>query len=126
MVLSPVLVFTTLLVSGIGYADYVHLEWNITWVRAAPDGFSRPMIGINHQWPCPQVDVNLGDIIVADVYNGLGNESTSIHWHGFHQNTTNMMDGAVGVTQCAIPPGQSLRYEFAVCKPQVQGLHTRK
>ncbi|KAL2838445.1 Cupredoxin [Aspergillus pseudoustus] len=90
----------------------VHLEWDVGWVWAASDGFARPMIGINGHWPCPQVDVNLGDRISVDVHNHLGNQSTGIHWHGFRQNMTGMMDGSTEVTQCAIPPGESMRYEF--------------
>jgi iron transport multicopper oxidase len=50
----------------------------------------------------------------VNVYNGLGNQSTSIHWHGFHQNGTSEMDGAVGFSQCPIPPGHSFTYDFNV------------
>jgi FtsP/CotA-like multicopper oxidase with cupredoxin domain len=57
------------------------------------------------------VQANEGDTLVVDVHNQMTN-STSIHWHGFHQNGTNFMDGTVGVTNCAIPPGESFRYEF--------------
>lgn len=45
----------------------------------------------------------------------LGNQSTSMHWHGLYQNGTSSMDGAVGVTQCDIPPGRSMTYNFTVC-----------
>lgn len=92
----------------------VHLEWDITWVNAAPDGFERPVIGINGQWPCPQVDLDFGDRLIVDVYNSLGNQSTGIHWHGLHMYMTGVMDGATGATQCPIPPGQHMRYDFQV------------
>ena len=98
-------------------ANLVYYNWHITWVHAAPDGFSRPVIGINGQWPCPQVDVNKGDQLVIDVYNDLGNQSTGIHWHGLHQYMTGYMDGTSGVTQCPIPPGQHMRYEVDVRAP---------
>lgn len=100
----------------LAWAEDVHLEWDITWVWAAPDGFARPLIGINGEWPCPQVDVNLGDRVIVDVYNDLGNQTTGIHWHGFHQYMTGMMDGSSEVTQCPIPPGEKMRYEFMVSR----------
>jgi iron transport multicopper oxidase len=99
---------------GFTAAKDIHLDWNITWVWAAPDGFGRPMIGINNEWPCPIVNADLGDHLIVDVHNGLGNQSTGIHWHGFHQYMTGTMDGSNQVTQCALPPGSSMRYEFDV------------
>lgn len=95
-------------------AKDVHLDWNVTWVRAAPNGHERPVIGINGQWPCPQIDVDLGDRLIVDLYNGLGNESTGIHWHGFHQYMTGTMDGASDVTQCPLAPGSRMTYDFTV------------
>lgn len=96
-------------------AKDVYLDWNVTWVNAAPDGFERPVIGINGQWPCPQIDVDLGDRLIVDVYNGLGNQSTGIHWHGFHQYHSAVMDGSSSVTQCPLPPGEHMQYHFDVC-----------
>lgn len=96
-------------------AKTAYYNWTIGWTTAAPDGFERPVIGINGQWPCPQVDVDVGDTVVVDVYNDLGNQSTSIHWHGIHQYGSNSMDGATGFTQCPIAPGQKFTYEFVVC-----------
>ncbi|KGO77348.1 Multicopper oxidase, type 2 [Penicillium italicum] len=99
---------------GLAAAKDVYLNWNLTWVNASPDGFQRPVIGINGQWPCPQIDVNVGDQLIVDVYNGLGNESTAIHWHGMRQFGSGVMDGAVGVTQCPLPPGSHMQYHFDV------------
>ena len=98
-----------------GSAKDVHLDWNVTWVSAAPNGHQRPVIGINGEWPCPQIDVNLGDRLIVDLYNGLGNQSTGIHWHGFHQYMTGTMDGASDVTQCPLAPGSKMTYDFTVC-----------
>ena len=95
-------------------AKDVHLSWNITWVNAAPNGHERPVIGINNHWPCPQLDVDLGDRLIVDVYNGLGNESTGIHWHGFRQYMSGTMDGATHATQCGIAPGGKMTYDFVV------------
>jgi iron transport multicopper oxidase len=95
-------------------AKVVHHNWHITWVNAAPDGFERPVIGINGSWPCPQIDVDLGDRLIIDVHNDLGNQTTGIHWHGLYQYMTGYMDGVPGVTQCPIPPGKNMRYEVEV------------
>lgn len=95
-------------------AKVVYLQWDITWVNAAPDGYERPVIGINNQWPCPQIDAEVGDRLVVDVTNSLGNQSTAIHWHGIHQYATGVMDGDSFVAQCPIPPGSSIRYDFTV------------
>ncbi|CAI7678208.1 unnamed protein product [Penicillium discolor] len=109
---------------GLAAAKDVYFNWNITWVNAAPDGFERPVIGINGQWPCPQIDVDVGDQLIVDVYNGLGNESTSIHWHGMRQEGSGVMDGAVGVTQCALPPGSQMQYHFDITEPGTYWYHS--
>lgn len=98
----------------VSFAKDVYHDWHITWVNAAPDGFTRPVIGINGHWPCPQIDLDKGDRLIIDVYNDLGNQSTGIHWHGLHEYMTGYMDGTSGVTQCPIPPGRHMRYEVNV------------
>lgn len=95
-------------------AKTVTYNWNIGWVLAAPDGFIRPVIGINGEWPCPEIHVDVGDRLVVNVYNGLGNQSTSIHWHGINQIGTPEMDGATDTSQCPIAPGSSMTYDFTV------------
>lgn len=89
-------------------------NWSIDWVRAAPDGFERPVIGINGQWPCPALEVDVGEEVTIIVHNNLGNETTSLHFHGLSQMHTNEMDGPVGVTQCPIPPGSTFTYKWTV------------
>lgn len=97
-------------------AATVTYDFNITWVRANPDGdFERPTVGINGQWPIPQITVTKGDQLVVNVNNQLGNQTASLHFHGIFQNGTTNMDGAVGVTQCSIPIGGSFTYDFKVC-----------
>lgn len=96
-------------------AETLSYDWNITWVLANPDGMAlRPVIGVNHQWPPPVINATKGDRIIAKVTNGLGNETTSVHWHGLYQNGTNYMDGPPGVVQCPIVPGHSVTYNFTV------------
>lgn len=90
-------------------------NFTIGWVHANPDGaFVRPTIGINGKWPIPRIDVNVGDRLVIEVYNDLGNQSTSLHFHGLFMNGSTHMDGPSQVSQCAIPPGSSFTYNFTV------------
>ncbi|KAI0147749.1 Cupredoxin [Xylariaceae sp. FL1272] len=96
-------------------ADTINLDWNITWVYANPDGMAvRPVIGINNEWPLPLLNLTKGDRVVAKVTNNLGNETTSMHWHGLFQNGTSYMDGPPMVNQCEIPPGMSVTYNFTL------------
>lgn len=100
-------------------AETVTFDWNITWVTANPDGQQeRPVIGINGQWPIPALNLTKGDRVIANVHNQLGNQSTSIHWHGFFQHGTAEMDGPQGVTQCGIAPGATFTYNFTVRHPR--------
>ena len=103
------------LLSSLCLAKTVNLDFNVTWVTANPDGlFDRKVVGINGQWPLPVIEVDKGDQLVVNMYNGLGDKNASIHWHGMYQNGTNGMDGASGVTQCPIPPGYTFTYNFTV------------
>ncbi|KAJ5587200.1 Iron transport multicopper oxidase fetC [Penicillium hispanicum] len=96
-------------------AKTVTYDFNVTWVTANPDGlFDRKVVGINGQWPLPRIEVNRGDRLVVNMYNGLGDKNSSIHFHGMFQNTTNGMDGPSMLAQCPIPPGQSFTYNFTV------------
>lgn len=96
-------------------AKTVTADWSIDWVQASPDGFTRPVIGINGEWPCPILEADLGDTIVVNVVNNLGNETTGIHWHGMGQYGTPDMDGSIAGAQCPIPPGAEFTYQFKVC-----------
>ena len=72
------------------------------------------VIGINGEWPLPLIEVDKGDQLVVNMYNGLGDKSASIHFHGMFQNGTNEMDGASMINQCPIIPGSSFLYDFSV------------
>ncbi|KAL8697118.1 MAG: hypothetical protein Q9224_002461, partial [Gallowayella concinna] len=106
------MLLTLLLFVSSAIAATVTYDFNVTWVTAQPDGFSRPTMGINGQWPLPHITATVGDKVIVNVVNGLGNQTTSLHFHGLYQNGTPHMDGPVGVTQCSIPPGGSFVYEF--------------
>ncbi|EJT99732.1 multicopper oxidase 2A [Dacryopinax primogenitus] len=80
----------------------------------APDTFARPMLVVNGTYPGPTLLANQNDRLIITVYNQLPNVSTAIHWHGLYQNTTPFYDGTHGISQCGIPPGQSLVYNFTL------------
>lgn len=99
-------------------AATVTYDFDIGWVMANPDGmFERPTIGINGQWPLPQIRATVGDRVIVNVNNRLGNQSTTLHFHGLFMNGSTEMDGPAGVSQCGIPPGSSFKYDFTVSHP---------
>ncbi|GME31209.1 Laccase-1 precursor [Neofusicoccum parvum] len=76
------------------------------------DGFCRPMLLINNQFPGPTINAEWGDNLELTVVNNMQDNGTSIHWHGIRQLNSCQMDGANGVTECPIPPGKSFTYKF--------------
>ncbi len=67
--------------------------------------------GYNGQTPGPLIEAVEGDRVRIYVTNRLP-EPTSVHWHGIF--LPNGMDGVAGLTQAAIPVGQTFRYEFTL------------
>ncbi|KAL1839341.1 hypothetical protein VTJ49DRAFT_1637 [Mycothermus thermophilus] len=117
------LLFLVLWIGGAS-ADTVTYDWNITWVWASPDGFAREVIGVNNQWPCPLIEATVGDTVVINLYNQLGNQTCGLHFHGIDQANTPWMDGPSGVTQCGVPPDTSLKYQFTVDHPGTYWYHS--
>ncbi|KAF8860882.1 FET Ferroxidase [Acephala macrosclerotiorum] len=105
-------------------AKTVTFDWSVDWVSVSPDGFERPAIGINGQWPCPTITVDIGDRVIVNLKNNLGNETTAIHWHGLYQTGTAQMDGPAMVNQCPIPPGSSFTYDFEINQPGTYWYHS--
>lgn len=100
-------------------------DFNITRLEANPDNaFKRSVIGINGQWPIPTIMADVGDTVIVNVLNQLGDEDTSLHFHGLYQNGTNEMDGVAAVTQCPIGPGSSFTYKFEVNQPGTYWYHS--
>ena len=111
----PILLGLILLFTIVSKAATVTYDFNITWVRANPDGlFERPTIGINNQWPLPVMTATKGDQVIVNVNNQLGNQSTTLHFHGIFQNGTAEMDGPAHASQCPIPAGSQFTYNFTV------------
>lgn len=82
-------VFLSLSLCQLAFAGFY--QWDITWVaNVAPDGFQRPVIGVNGKWPPPVLHAEVGERIIVVVSNKLGNQTTSLHWHGIRQFQTNV------------------------------------
>ncbi|XP_789921.3 L-ascorbate oxidase [Strongylocentrotus purpuratus] len=88
-------------------------------------GYARPVYSVNRQEPGPSIQVCENDIIKVHVHNRLQNEEgESIHWHGFHMQGTQHMDGVSGVTQCPINAGHDFTYEFIAEQPGTHWWHS--
>jgi FtsP/CotA-like multicopper oxidase with cupredoxin domain len=83
-------------------------------VREFAPGLTVNCWGYNGQTPGPLIEAVEGDRCRFYVTNKLS-EETSVHWHGVL--LPNGMDGVSGVTQKAIRPGETFRYEFTFTKP---------
>ncbi|KAJ8585102.1 Fet3 protein [Rhizopogon salebrosus TDB-379] len=92
-------------------AGIQELWWNVTYVQNAnPDGlFERRVIGVNGTWPPPPIEVSTADSLLVHVTNNIDRPAT-LHHHGMYFNSTSWMDGAIAVSQCGIPPGQTFDY----------------
>jgi iron transport multicopper oxidase len=121
----PVLAALLLVLLQVTEAATVTYDFNITWVRANPDGaFERPTIGINGKWPLPVLRATVGDQIVINLDNQLGNQTTTLHFHGLFMNGSTHMDGPAQVTQCSIPEGSKMTYNFTVDQPGTYWYHS--
>jgi hypothetical protein len=67
--------------------------------------------GYNESMPGPTIEATEGDRVRIILKNELP-EPTSIHWHGLE--VPNEMDGAAGVTQPPVVPGDTFVYEFTL------------
>lgn len=83
------------------------------------------MLVINGQSPGPVIEANMGDTIVVRVRNAMSNE-TSIHWHGMLMRGMPWMDGTASITQCGIPPGREMVYNWTVQTTGTTWYHAHK
>ena len=79
---------------------------------AIPEANRKSAILVNGQYPGPEINVYENDTVSINVVNRMISEGTSIHWHGIHPHATPWTDGAVGVTQAPIMPGENFTYSF--------------
>ncbi|KIK58304.1 hypothetical protein GYMLUDRAFT_45516 [Collybiopsis luxurians FD-317 M1] len=89
----------------------------------APDGYQRSTVLAGTtpdggSFPGPLISGQKGDRFIINVTDLLTDptmdRSTSIHWHGLFQKTTNYADGVAFVSQCPIAPNHSFIYDFSV------------
>lgn len=90
----------------------VEYTLEITNTTVAPDGIPRIALLVNGQMPGPLIEANWGDTVKVTVINRMQDNGTTIHFHGVRQNYTNQYDGVPSVTQCPIPPGESMTYTW--------------
>jgi FtsP/CotA-like multicopper oxidase with cupredoxin domain len=88
----------------------VEIEARIAELEFVP-GFKTPAWTYNGTVPGPMLRAKVGDRVIVHFTNSLP-EPTTIHWHGLR--VPNDMDGAPGVTQPAIEPGGTFRYEYTL------------
>ncbi|KAF7790127.1 hypothetical protein EIP86_001079 [Pleurotus ostreatoroseus] len=109
--------FFSLLLAGAASAAIGPItDLRITDGLVNADGFPRQAVLVDGQHPGPLIKGSKGDFFSINVVNRLTNstmrKSTSIHWHGLLQHGDNWADGAVGVNQCPVAPGNSFDYRF--------------
>jgi iron transport multicopper oxidase len=103
------------------FAKTVTYDFSIGWVtvrlvsmvngRASQRRQSSFRIGLRSR-SIPTIVADVGDTVVVTAHNNLGNETTSLHFHGMFQKGSGIYDGATGVTACPIQPGDSYTYQF--------------
>ncbi|KND87131.1 L-ascorbate oxidase [Tolypocladium ophioglossoides CBS 100239] len=102
-------------------AQTIHLTWNVTKARRAPDGVVKAVYLINGKFPGPIIEARSGDELVVNVHNSVHDSDEggiAVHWHGLTMKGANEMDGAVGLTQCAIAPSDNFTYRFRIDESQ--------
>ena len=87
-------------------------DFNFVNTTIDRDGEPRLALAVNGQIPGPAIECNWGDIVQVKVTNSMPDNGTSLHFHGVRQLGTNPSDGAAGVTECALAPGDSRIYQW--------------
>ena len=82
--------------------------------RTIAPGLEIEAWGYNGATPGPLIECVEGDKLRIYVTNKLP-EATTVHWHGVFLPSG--MDGVAGLSQKAIPPGETFKYEFPRVKP---------
>ena len=87
------------------------IDLNPEIVKKTINGKSFAFYAYNGQFPGPLIRIKQGSTFTVRVKNGI-DQPTTIHWHGIRID--NRFDGAAGVTQEAIQPGDSFTYTVTV------------
>ena len=89
-------------------------------VRRVIAGRSFTAYGFNGQYPGPLLRVRQRSTIVVRFLNRL-DQPSSIHWHGIRLD--HRFDGVPGMTQAAVPPGDSFDYTIHFPDPGLYWYH---
>jgi hypothetical protein len=68
-------------VSAAVYED----TWVVSYINAAPDCFSKTVLGINGAYPGPTITARQDDILKITFVNHVATEGITMHWHGIRQ-----------------------------------------
>jgi len=110
---------TTLPLRRVGSVKVGHLIAAPMEHEFAP-GLRADCWGYNGGTPGPTIEATEGDRVRFYVTNRLP-EPTTVHWHGVI--VPSGMDGVAGITQPAIKPGETFKYEFTFTRPGTYMYH---
>ena len=85
------------------------LDLRAGFVKREIDGHELLMLGFNGQIPGPLIQVREQSTIFVNFKNDTP-MPTAVHWHGIRLD--NRFDGVPGVTQDAVQPGETFRYQI--------------
>lgn len=87
-------------------------ELDLTWGPVDSSALpGRNAILSNGQFPGPPLKLTVGDCVDFTIHNHIGND-TGVHFHGIRQLDTPWSDGVPGLSQRAVPDGQSWTYRW--------------
>lgn len=66
-------------------AKVVEYVWTVSYINAAPDCYSKTILGINDQYPGPTIRAGQNDTVKVTFHNHLATEGITMHWHGIRQ-----------------------------------------
>ena len=114
----------TVLLPSLSLAAKLHFTLSLTSKPINPVGIgARPGILVNNTFPGPELHIHQGDDVEIIVHNHL-RVDTAVHFHGIVQGKTPWSDGVPGVTQKAIRPGASFRYQWTADEAGVYFYHS--
>ena len=89
-----------------------------------PSGRSFPAWTFDGRVPGPPITATVGDLIEVTLRNADIEGGVTLHWHGY--DVACGEDGAPGVTQAAVVPGDEFVYRFRADQPGTYWYHTHQ
>ncbi|TNC28450.1 multicopper oxidase family protein [Amycolatopsis alkalitolerans] len=78
----------------------------------------------NGRSPGPEIRARQGQLVEVRLVNESVPEGVTLHWHGV--DVPNAADGVAGVTQDAVPPGESFAYRFVATRAGTYWYHSHQ